>query len=145
MDEHRLIVLEPALEDIQFLEDRLTEFNARATGITDAASLAIVVRDHERRIIAGICGYTWGGTCEVRQFWVDESRRRHGLGTRMLAAVECEARHRGCRQIVLMTFTFQAPDFYRRHGFDVVAALGDHPQGHANLLMRKPLDSPDRF
>jgi hypothetical protein len=42
-------------------------------------------------------------------------------------------------QIVLMTFSFQAPEFYERHGFELLASIADHPQGHRNLLMRKRL------
>jgi GNAT superfamily N-acetyltransferase len=102
------------------MEDRLYEFNSAATGITDGEWLAIFVRDEDQRIVAGICGNTWGGCAEIRQFWVEEARRKQGLGTRLLGAAEQEARRRGCRQMVLMTFSFQAPAFYAKHGFGVV-------------------------
>lgn len=126
-------------DDVQYLEDRIYEFNSRATGITDGESLALLVREHDR-IVAGICGNTWGGTCELRQFWVEESKRRLGLGTKLFQAAEREARRRGCTQIVLMTFSFQAPAFYEKHGFEVVATIDDDPRGYRNLLMRKRLD-----
>jgi N-acetylglutamate synthase-like GNAT family acetyltransferase len=61
------------------------------------------------------------------------------LGTRLLAAAEQEARRRGCQQVLLMTFSFQSPDFYARHGFDVVAVVDDQPRGHKNMLLRKRL------
>ena len=130
---------EPAPGDVQYLEDRLYEFNSAATGISGGAWLAIFVRDEQDRIVAGISGSTWGGCAEIRQFWVEESRRGRGLGTRLLAAAEREARGRGCRQMILMTFSFQAPAFYKRHGFEVVAVLKDHPLGHENLLLSKRL------
>lgn len=130
---------DPALEDVQYLEDRLYEFNSGATGITDGEYLAIFVRDEEHRIVAGICGNTWGGCAEIRQLWVEEPRRKQGLGTRLLAAAEQEARRRGCRQMFLATFSFQAPTFYSRHGFEVIAVVDDHPHGHKNLLLRKLL------
>jgi len=42
-------------------------------------------------------------------------------------------------RIVLMTFSFQAPSFYERNGFEEVATIEDHPRGHRTLLMRKRL------
>ncbi len=124
---------------VQYLEDRIYEFNSGATGITDGEWLAIFVKDERGAIVAGLCGSTWGGCLEIRQFWVEEGRRRQGLGTRLLRAAEREARQRGCQQILLMTFTFQAPVFYAKHGFEIIAAVDDHPRGHKNLLMRKRL------
>ncbi len=129
----------PAPDEIQYLEDRLYEFNATATGITDGEWLAFFVRETDDRIVAGIAGAVWGGCLEIRQFWIDEGRRRQGLGTRLLAAVEEEARRRGCRQILLATFSFQAPEFYAKRGFEVVASVDDHPRGHTNLILRKRL------
>ena len=136
-----VINTEPTPDQVQYLEDRLYEFNSHVPGITDGEWLAILVRDERDRIVAGICGNTWGGCLEIRQFWVEESRRRQGLGTRLLGAAEQEARRRGCRQILLMTFSFQAPAFYAKHGFEVVATVDDHPRGHRNLLLRKRLDA----
>jgi len=130
---------DPSPEQVQYLEDRIYEFNSAVTGITDGEWLAIFVRDDAGRIVAGICGNTWGGCCEIRQFWVEELRRGRGWGARLLAAAEQEARRRGCSQILLMTFTFQAPDFYARHGFTTLAAVTGYSQGHQNLLMRKHL------
>jgi len=89
--------------------------------------------------IGWICGNTWGGCLEIRQFWVEEACRKQGLGTMLLGAAEHEARRRRCRQLILMTFTFQAPEFYAKHGFEVVAVVDNHPRGHKNLLLRKRL------
>jgi GNAT superfamily N-acetyltransferase len=134
-----VISIEPTPADVQYLEDRLYDFNSAATGIADGEYLAIFVRDGDHRIVAGICGNTWGGCAEIRQFWVDAALRNQGLGTRLLHAAEEEARRRGCEQIVLMTFDFQAPAFYVKHGFEVLAVVDDHPRGHRNMLMRKRL------
>ena len=94
------LVAEPAPGDVQYLEDRIYEFNSSTTGITDGGWLAIFVRDENHRIVAGICGNTWGGCAEIRQFWVDEPRRKQGLGTRLLAAAEAEARRRGAGDLI---------------------------------------------
>jgi len=131
---------EPTPDEVQYLEDRLYEFNSAVTGITGGELLAIFVRDDKDRIVAGVCGNTWGGCLEIRQLWVDEARRKQGLGTRLFVAAEQEARRRGCRQILLTTFTFQAPAFYAKHGFEVLATVDDHPRGYQHLLLRKRLE-----
>ena len=138
MSEVMLAAADPTPDDVQYLEDRIYEFNSSVTGIGDGEWLAFFVRANGR-IVAGICGNTWGGTCELRQFWVEESQRNRGLGTKLFEAAEQEARRRGCTQIVLMTFSFQAPAFYEKHDFEVVASIDDHPCGHRNVLMRKRL------
>jgi len=134
-----VISTEPTPSEVQYLEERLYEFNSAATGISGGEWLAIFVRDDNHRIVAGICGNTWGGCAEIRQFWVEEARRNRGLGTRLLGTAEQEARRRGCWQMLLMTFSFQAPAFYAKHGFEVVAVVDDHPHGHKNMLLRKRL------
>ena len=134
-----VIETDPAPEEVQYLEDRIYEFNASVTRITDGEWLAIFVRDEGGQIVAGICGNTWGGCCEIRQFWVEESQRGRSLGTKLLGAAEHEARRRGCRQMVLMTFSFQAPAFYTKRGFETLATIADYPHGHRHLLLRKRL------
>lgn len=139
-----VVETDPRPDQVEYLEDRIYEFNSSVTGMHDGEWLAIFVRDDTGRIVAGICGNTWGGCCEIRQFWVEESRRGRRLGTRLLAAAEGEARRRGCTQIFLMTFSFQAPAFYARHGFTTEATVDGYPRGHQNLLMRKRLDEARR-
>ena len=142
MSAAELTSVEPTPDDIQYLEDRIYEFNSTVTGITDGEWLAFLLRNESGRIIAGICGNTWGGTCEIRQFWVEESQRHRGLGRMLYGAAEQEARKRDCTQILLMTFSFQALTFYDRNGFEVVTTIEDHPRGHRNYLMRKRLGHP---
>jgi hypothetical protein len=35
--------------------------------------------------------------------------------------------------------SFQAPEFYRRHGFAVVGEIAGYPAGHTYLLTTRPL------
>lgn len=99
----------------------------------------MLVRNPEGAILAGVTGYTWGGTCFLGQVWVGDSLRGHGLGRQLLAEAEREVRRRGCRQIVLTSHSFQAPAFYQKLGFEMLAEMTDYPQGHSDFLLRKRL------
>ena len=136
-----LQIQDPSPSDLQFLEDRLYEFNKVATGITDGRDLGIFIRNEEADIVAGAAGHTWGGTCELRQVWVSEALRGQGVGRRLIAMAEAEAIQRDCRQLVLTTHSFQAPKFYEKLGFQVVSAIPDYPLGHSELVFRKLLQS----
>jgi hypothetical protein len=63
----RLIVeSEPSPESIRFLEERLYEFNFRATGIADGNLIGLFLQAPDGSPVGGVYGWTWGGTCYVR-------------------------------------------------------------------------------
>ena len=57
----------PDDSDVHFLDDRINEYNVETTGITDGSIVSFFVRDELGDIIAGLYGWTWGGTCAVQQ------------------------------------------------------------------------------
>lgn len=126
-------------DEVAAIEERLYQFNVAATGIADGRELGIFVHDDAGGLIAALVGTTWGGCCEIRLLWVDEPARGRGHGRRLMETAEHEARARGCEQVVLHTHTFQAPDFYRRLGYEVIGEIPGYPRGHANLALRKAL------
>lgn len=123
-----------------FLEDRIYEFNANATGFVDAESYAAAVRDIDGRIIAAVSGFAWGRCCFIDKLWVDQSARLQGLGSSLVRAVEEHARARRCAQVILSSHTFQAPGFYSRLGYVEQARIADYPAGHSDIHFTKRLD-----
>lgn len=121
------------------LRRRLYSFNVAATGIDDGALLVLSVLDEDDRLVAGLFGWTWGGTGFVDLLFVDEDRRGAGLGSRLLAAAEGEARRRGCHQMLLTTHTFQAPAFYHARGYAEQGRFTDYPEGQAQVALGKRL------
>jgi GNAT superfamily N-acetyltransferase len=126
-------------EDLLELDRLVDSHNLERSGIQDARLLSIMLRSPEGPLFAGLHGYTWGGYCEVKSLWVAKERRGSGLGSLLLTSAEQEAARRGCRQVLLTTHSFQAPAFYRRHGYREVVSVSDCPVGHAYILMAKAL------
>ena len=124
----------------RFLVERIYEHNAAATGYHDAECFSAVKEDEAGAVEAGISGYTWGGCCYVSCLWVAAASRGQGLGTALLDAVEQHARGKRCRVVLLSSHSFQAPDFYARRGYELVARIEDHPLGHSSLFFTKSLD-----
>ncbi len=136
---HKLSEGVPSSKELQFLEDRLYEFNAAQTGHDDGQLFAFLIRDERQEIIAGISGWTWAQACEIRELWVHPSWRGQGYGSQLLQAAEQTARTRGCQLILLTSYSFQAPKFYQKFGFELEWRLDDFPPGHQYCHLVKRL------
>jgi hypothetical protein len=64
---------------------------------------------------------------------------RQGWGRALLERAERHARERGCRDAHLTSFSFQAPGFYRKQGYEEFGVLADFPPGHTHHFFRKRL------
>ena len=122
------------------LSDELDRYNVAAGGIGDQRELTVQERDDAGDLVGGLSGWTWGTCAGVAMLWVREDARGSGCGRRLLAAAEREAVDRGCTQVVLSSFTFQAPDFYRRQGYEETGRTEGLPvEGEADVHFRKTL------
>ncbi|MBS1664628.1 MAG: GNAT family N-acetyltransferase [Bacteroidetes bacterium] len=124
---------------IELLEDGLYRYNSEKTGRHDGLNFSRVVKDEENNIIAGISGWTWAGSCEITHLWVSPTFHQHGIGTHLLQSAEAEARKQHCQTILVRTFSFQAPEFYKKHGFSLAHTIDDFPSGHGYHILIKNL------
>ncbi len=65
--------------------------------------------------------------------------RGQSYGQRLLALAEEEARKRGAEYAYLDTLSFQAPEFYKKQGYEIFGTLEDFPKGHQRYFMTKAL------
>ncbi|MFD4573441.1 GNAT family N-acetyltransferase [Streptomyces sp. NPDC058417] len=102
--------------------------------------LHLWVMDEAGDLAGGLVGHTWGTWLHVALLWVDDRHRGAGLGARLLTEAERLATEdRGCLRSRLETWDFQAPDFYRKHGYEVVCAIEDYPPGVTEYTLTKHL------
>ena len=126
------------------LSTELTSYNEDATGVRDQREVTVKVLDDAGDLVAGLSGWTWGTCAGIELVWVHEAHRAAGWGGRLLAAAEEEARSRGCHQVLVSSFTFQAPDFYRQHGYvERGRSEGIPLAGASDVHFRKRLDPVD--
>jgi GNAT superfamily N-acetyltransferase len=126
--------------DVVRIEDWVRDETMAASGLAAEEELVVFARQGGE-LLGGCCGSTWGGTCELNSLWVDQRYRRRGIGARLLAVAEDEALGRGCHQVVLFTYLFQAPGFYERSGYKIVGRVDDYPTGTPALWFHKVLSA----
>lgn len=125
--------------EIDAIEDRIYAYNRDAVGRDDAQGLGFVIRDEAGRIVGVATGYSWAGTSELKQMWIDEAYRGRGFARELLNAFAAEAAMRGVRRIWVQSHDFQAPGMYEKAGFVRVAEFAEWPEGHSNVILCRTL------
>ncbi|KES06135.1 biotin transporter BioY [Streptomyces toyocaensis] len=130
------------------LRRRLRDTNTAASPVLRAlrgtpgereAPLHVWASDANGDLAGGLVGHTWTTWLHVTYLWVDGRHRGAGLGSRLLAEAERAAAERACTASRVETWDFQAPEFYKRHGYEVVCVIPDYPPGITEYTMTKAL------
>ena len=129
----------PSKKEIEFVRASLTAFNESIVGADGHTPLNLVEYDEAGNVIAGLLGGTYWGWMYIDILWVNEKYRRQGIGSRLLKSAEKEAIRRGCHHVHLDTMSWQAPGFYKKHGYSVIGILPDIPIVNQKYLLTKEL------
>ena len=77
------------------------------------------VEEEDGKILGAITGRAYYDEVHVVDLIVDRSCRRSGLGSKLVATVEEAYKNKGYAKITLTTFGFQAPEFYKKLGYQI--------------------------
>lgn len=102
--------------------------------------LSLVLKDKSNKVLGGVVARLYGGSSvHVETFWIDESVRGTGYGSKIFGALEESAKKAGATLIHLDTFDFQARGFYEKLGYKVFGILEDSPLNHKLFFLQKRL------
>lgn len=130
--------------DIQEIHALLKAYNLNRREPSQDVPLGFYLEDEAGRKLAGLTGETFGNWLCIRYLFVSEPLRGQGIGGRLLAAAENEARTRGCKYAFVDTFSFQAPAFYKNHGDREVFTLEKYPYTGKRHYYTKELQMPEK-
>jgi GNAT superfamily N-acetyltransferase len=129
----------PLPGDAKTIDEGLERFNQSAADFTTSLKFACIARLGSGAVVGGALARWWGRCCELQQVWVDEHHRLQGIGRQLVRMVEVEARRRGCSLLYLDTFSFQAPGFYLKLGYEVACEFKGFPNDVSKFILRKSL------
>lgn len=113
-------IIRSSEEQKERIHKRLQDYNAQFMKEFSDFSCHI---EENGVIVAGIVAESVGDTVEVEFLFVDETYRGRGLGKALLEHVETAAREQSIRRVLLNTYSFQTPGFYRTLGYQEVLKL----------------------
>ncbi|PAD20578.1 GNAT family N-acetyltransferase [Terribacillus saccharophilus] len=134
------IVQENNEEASEYIRERLIAYNAEQLpeeAKSNKETAAFTVRDEAGGIVGGVTCTLYWKHMHIDFLWVEETKRKEGLGAKLLAEAENFAKQKGARLIKLDSFSFQAPAFYEKHGYTVFGKVEDHPVGHTQYYLVK--------
>ena len=118
----------------------LAAYNTARFRPSDNTTLDVLVRDdNSGEILGGLLGHTSYRLFFLDLFYLPEGLRGAGLGGRIIVLAEDEARRRGCTAAFVYTVTFQAPEFYERHGYRQFGEIACPPDGATRIFFSKTL------
>jgi DNA-binding MarR family transcriptional regulator/GNAT superfamily N-acetyltransferase len=112
--------------------DPARSISADAHELTPPAGVFLIARLGGRPIGCGALKAKERRIGDVKRMWVAAEARGLGIGRRLLAALEAEARKRGLETLRLETnrSLVEAQALYRRAGYREVAPFNDEPYAH---------------
>ncbi|ADO55392.1 GNAT family N-acetyltransferase [Paenibacillus polymyxa] len=139
------MTLEPQMsrsskDEARFVRNKLIEFNATHVPVdiqTQYEEINLTLKNGEGQVIGGLLSVLCWNWVEVDILWVDQVHRGKGYGSQLLDEIEQMARDKGCNFIQLNTFSFQAPEFYEKHGYEVVGVIEEAPRGFKHYYYKK--------
>lgn len=129
-------------EDREFIRKKVIEYNMASLPANVkrmAEQISFMARNREGEIIGGITGTAFWQHMHIDFLWVSPELRGQKIGEQLIGQLEQYAREKDYRLMVVETFSFQAPGFYRKQGFREFGVIEDHPAGCSQHFFEKRL------
>ena len=127
----------PLPPETEIIDAGLDRYNREAADLDAVRNFACFARAKSGEVVGGAIARCWGRCCELLHIWVAEEQRSKGIGRRLVGQVEEYAHSHEASIVYLDTFSFQAPEFYRSLGYQVVCEFEGFPDGMKKYIMRK--------
>ena len=95
--------------------------------------------EEDGNILGVITGRAYYNEVHIGDLIVASSLRKGGIGSKLVRAVEDNYRGKGYDKITLTTFGFQAPEFYKKLGYEVEFVREDKDPKLSKYFLEKQL------
>ncbi|HYZ41261.1 MAG TPA: GNAT family N-acetyltransferase [Stellaceae bacterium] len=139
MTAHRLEVRAATATERAAAETCLSEHAREAGAAVPKFEPFSVLALCDDAVVGGVIGQVFWKWLYAKLVWVEKPFRGTGIGKAVMQKAEERARELGLTGIYLWTQSWQAPDFYRKLGFESFVVFENFPRGRKRLGFRKYL------
>jgi len=134
----------PTREEVGLIRKGLEDYNqVQTNGEIDNPGIEInlVLKDVEGNVAGGIIASTMIRVMHLDIPWIAEEFRNSGYGRELVLAAESIGNEKGCLASQTWSFSFQAPGFYQKLGYEVLGIYDGYPNGITEYVLKKRLQS----
>ena len=102
----------------EFINVAFSEYAADCDVALNFEEFCFVAED-DGKIAGVITGRAYYNEVYIGDLIVEKAYRREGVGSKLVEAVENAYKDKGYEKIALTTFGFQAPEFYKKLGYEL--------------------------
>lgn len=129
-------------EELEYIKESLFNYNIKSAppnNESPSKDLQLIAKDIEGQVLGGLIGKIYRSCLFIDILWVNEEFRGSGCGSMLMNRAEEIVREARCKFIHLDTFSFQAPDFYKKNGYEIFGVLDDYPDGIKRYFLKKKI------
>ena len=125
--------------DWQQISTQLRQYNIEQSSgfsLDPGIQVRLTLKDNED-VIGGISCRAFYNSFLIDHLWINIEHRGRGYGTKLLVEAEKIARKHGCISSQTSTYSFQAPEFYQKLGYEIFGLFEGYPKGIKKYYLGK--------
>jgi len=128
----------------QIVNNELYKFNLKHFPVDlrgNYEEINVFLKDENNNVRGGILAEVCWNWLEIHTLMIDADIRKSGFGTKLLLELEHMALAKHCDFIKVDTLSFQALEFYEKHGYQVFGTLDNVGRDFKHYYLKKDLNS----
>ncbi len=123
----------------EFINREFTVFGNESGVELNYDEFCFVAEDDEGQLLGAITGRAYYNEVHIGDLIIGKEHRKSGIGRKLVEEVENTYKGKGYEKITLTTFGFQAPEFYKKLGYETEFVRVDKEPKLSKYFLAKPL------
>jgi ribosomal protein S18 acetylase RimI-like enzyme len=123
----------------EFINREFTVFGNESGVDLNYDEFCFVAEDDDGQLLGAITGRAYYNEVHIGDLIIGKEHRKSGIGRKLVEEVENTYKGKGYEKITLTTFGFQAPEFYKKLGYETEFVRVDKEPKLSKYFLAKPL------